>query len=186
MRVSVTGADGDLERRIDFNVARIAYAPSANEYLAVWSADALATNDELEVFARRVGAGSPPQPAATPTPTPTPAADTTAPVLTLRAAKRQRIRSGRVRLRVRSSEACRLTVRARLRAGRKTRRFATQRHSLAAGTELEVALPLTRRLRRLARSALRHDRRAIVRLSLGAVDAAGNASTATSKVALRR
>ena len=51
-RVSRMGADGDPERTAVFPA--IAYNPVVNEALVVWQGDGLATNDETEVFGRRL------------------------------------------------------------------------------------------------------------------------------------
>ena len=62
-RISSTGADGDANRGVSFSA--IAPNPAADEYLVVWHADDLALDDEIEVFARRLGIVPA---AATPTP----------------------------------------------------------------------------------------------------------------------
>jgi hypothetical protein len=71
-RISNTGADGDATR--DAEDAVLAYNPTANEYVVVWQADGLATNDEFEIFGRRFDptvASTPVQPPpAAPTPPP--------------------------------------------------------------------------------------------------------------------
>jgi|GEM_PF-2153359 len=52
LRISNAGTDGDPER--DAFGAALAANPTANEYLVVWGGDGLATNDELEIFGRRL------------------------------------------------------------------------------------------------------------------------------------
>jgi hypothetical protein len=54
-RVSTTGPEGDADRGA--SDARVAHSPRANEYLVVWEADGLPTDDEEEIFGQRVGAG---------------------------------------------------------------------------------------------------------------------------------
>ncbi len=52
-RVSNTGTDGDDDR--DAGAPAIGFAPSVNQYLVVFSADGLATDDEDEIFGQRLG-----------------------------------------------------------------------------------------------------------------------------------
>lgn len=51
-RISVTGPDGDPAR--DADVPAIAYNPQAHNFLVTWRADALTTDNDREIFARRV------------------------------------------------------------------------------------------------------------------------------------
>ena len=53
VRVSTTGADGDAAR--DTVDPSVAYNPDRGEYLVTWSADGLASDDEFEIFAQRLG-----------------------------------------------------------------------------------------------------------------------------------
>lgn len=53
-RISVTGADGDATR--DVFTPTVAYNAKTNEYLVAWQADALATDDEFEIFGQRLSA----------------------------------------------------------------------------------------------------------------------------------
>jgi hypothetical protein len=76
-RISTTGADGDTNREVE--EPAMAYNPQRNEYLVAWQADALATDNEFEILARRSGAGAPPPPGTT-EPAPPPS-DTTEPLL---------------------------------------------------------------------------------------------------------
>lgn len=52
IRISTTGTDGDTARSA--SDPAVAYNSRANEYLIVWTADALATDDETEIFAQRL------------------------------------------------------------------------------------------------------------------------------------
>jgi len=54
-RISATGTDGDPER--DALNPAVTYDPAADEYMVVWQADGLATNDEEEIFGQRISAG---------------------------------------------------------------------------------------------------------------------------------
>jgi len=58
LRVSNAGTDGDPEREA-FSPA-LASNPTANEYLVSWVGDGLATNDEYEIFGRRLAEPIPP------------------------------------------------------------------------------------------------------------------------------
>jgi Ca2+-binding RTX toxin-like protein len=53
LRVSQTGVDGDPARGVSRGPG-VAYNPQANEYLIVWSADGLATDNEYEIFGQRL------------------------------------------------------------------------------------------------------------------------------------
>ena len=52
-RVSTTGGDGDAAR--DAGSPSVASNSQAGEYLVSWSSDGLATNDDVEIFAQRLG-----------------------------------------------------------------------------------------------------------------------------------
>ncbi len=84
-RISITGSDGDTNREVE--EPSVAYNPQANEYLIAWDADALATNDEQEIFARRSGGG--------PLPVPPAVTDTIAPTVSGFGLSRKRFRVGR-------------------------------------------------------------------------------------------
>ena len=76
-RISTTGADGDTNREVE--EPAMAYNPQRNEYLVAWQADAVATDNEFEIFARRSGAAAPPL--GTTEPAPPPPSDTAGPLL---------------------------------------------------------------------------------------------------------
>ena len=114
---------------------------------------------------------------------PPPAADTTPCVLEL-AARGTRVVTVRryLRLRVRSNEACRLTITGRVRG---IARFRTLRRTVKAGTttlKLRLSRPANRRLRH----AVRGKRSVRVRLRVRGVDAAGNERVLTRRVRVRR
>jgi Ca2+-binding RTX toxin-like protein len=52
LRISQVGRDGDASRDAGFSA--LAYNSSSDEYLAAWQGDGLATDDEVEVFGRRL------------------------------------------------------------------------------------------------------------------------------------
>ena len=52
LRISNAGTDGDEERRAV--LPALASNPTANEYLAVWAGDGLETENEFEIFGRRL------------------------------------------------------------------------------------------------------------------------------------
>ena len=53
-RISNVGSDGDASR--DATTPAVAYSSTANEYLAAWEGDGLATDEEYEIFGQRVSA----------------------------------------------------------------------------------------------------------------------------------
>jgi glucose/arabinose dehydrogenase len=118
-----------------------------------------------------------------PAPSAPPAADKRPPVLTLRAATRQRPwRTGTVRLQVRCDENCSVQVRgtfsiarAKARAARTPAlRTAQGRARLAAGARVTIKLKVSKTVRRSLARALRRHRVVRVRLAVDAKDAAGN------------
>jgi glucose/arabinose dehydrogenase len=131
------------------------------------------------------GTGAPPGP----TPGPAPgagtgtAADTTAPVLTLRAAARQHPwRSGVVRLRAGCDEACTVTAGGAFvitrgggaHAAVVRLRTATGRAEVPAGGSAALSLKVSARVRRTLARALARGRRVSVRFAVAARDGAGN------------
>jgi Ca2+-binding RTX toxin-like protein len=54
-RISNTGTEGDASTDV-FDRPAVVYNSQANEYLVVWLADGLGTNDELEIFGQRLSA----------------------------------------------------------------------------------------------------------------------------------
>jgi hypothetical protein len=54
-RISTTGTDGDATR--DASEVGVAFNPALGQYLAVWRADGLATNNENKIFGQRLGSG---------------------------------------------------------------------------------------------------------------------------------
>jgi hypothetical protein len=126
-----------------------------------------------------------------------PAADLRAPAFTLlRAAKRQHaLRTGFVSVRVRCDEQCRLRATGRVLITRTRARAAaasalktrSARATVVANTATTLRLRLSRATRRAVKRALsRPHRRAFVRISLRATDAAGNARTRTVRVQIVR
>ena len=123
----------------------------------------------LDVSAASGGAGG-----GTTTPPP---ADTTAPTLAVRARRRQRV----LRLRgavayARCNEASSLRASGVLRIGRRRVRMRAAAAAVQADARTRLRVRLTRHGVRVLRRALRRGRRASVRLSLRATDAAGNRS----------
>jgi hypothetical protein len=107
------------------------------------------------------------------------AADVTAPTVEARAGRRLR-RGGVVLVRVRrASEACRVSVGGSVSIRRHARRFRLRGASaqLAQGGSVRLAMALGRRGRGAARRALANRRRVRARITVRAVDAAGNRST---------
>jgi hypothetical protein len=117
-----------------------------------------------------------PAPTAAP---PSPAGDTVAPGLRVRL---RGIRNRRLRVSLRCSEACRVTVNSRL---RRVRRLNVRHRSLAAGRQVLMRVKLSRKVVRRMQRALR--RRGFVRVvvTVRAVDAAGNAGVVTRRGRIR-
>jgi hypothetical protein len=129
--------------------------------------------------------------------TPVAVADTRAPAFTLlRAAKRQHaLRTGYVSLRVRCDEQCTLRATGRVLISRTRARSAaasplrtrSATSTVVANTRTSLRLRLSRATRRAVKRALsRRHRRADVRISLRATDAAGNARRRTLRVRIVR
>jgi glucose/arabinose dehydrogenase len=118
------------------------------------------------------GGGSPP-----------PAADTTPCTVRLTAGGTRLVTVRRyLRLTVRSSEACRLTITGRVPGKVK---FRTLRRSVAAHRTVALKLRLTRAANRKLARAVRGRRSATVRLRLRSVDAAGNERVLSRRVRVR-
>jgi glucose/arabinose dehydrogenase len=113
-----------------------------------------------------------------------PPEDTTAPTLRARVKRRQRVlrRRGAIAY-VRCSEPCSVAATGRLRIGRRSYRMRRAARTAQAGRRARLRLRLTRRGRKSLRRALRHKRKASVRLTLSATDVAGNRSPAVRRVA---
>jgi hypothetical protein len=139
------------------------------------------------------GGGTPPPgplttpPVTTPGPGPLPPAaprDITRPALSVSGSRTQRPRRG-VRVRVRSDEAASVSARVTVRIGARTVRSRRARATLGAGRATTIVLRFSRAdLRRLARAL--GGRRLPARVSVTATDAAGNATTRTLTLRLRR
>jgi hypothetical protein len=107
-------------------------------------------------------------------PPPPPAADVTAPDFAARAGRRLR-RGGAILVRVRRpSEACRVTARGSVSLRGRTYRLRRTSAQLAQGGSVRLGLILGRRGVTAARRALRNGRRVEARITVAAVDAAGN------------
>jgi hypothetical protein len=72
-RISTVGTDCDFTRGA--RRPALAYNGTSQEYLVAWQGDGLATDDESEIFGRRVGAGTPTAPSACTPATPSPDTD---------------------------------------------------------------------------------------------------------------
>jgi glucose/arabinose dehydrogenase len=112
----------------------------------------------------------------------TTAPDATAPNVRVRFL-RPPVKNRRLRVALRCSEACRVTVNSRL---RKVRRLTTRHRSLAAGQRTVVRMKMSRKVARRMRRALR--RRGYVRVvvTVRAADAAGNVQTVTKRGRVKR
>lgn len=118
------------------------------------------------------------------TPPPPPAADTTPCALTVKAKGTRRVTKRRwLRLTVRSTENCRLTITGRVPG---VARFRTLHRSVRAGHTVALKLRLTKRANRRLAHAVRGTRSRRVRLRVLSVDAAGNAKAISRRVRVRR
>jgi hypothetical protein len=144
-----------------------------------------------------VADASPPPPVAPPPAAATPPAaavpaDTSPPVIRVRAARRQRVeRKGFVALRISCNERCTVRVRGTAVLGRRRAAAAaapklgtrTVRRTLGAGHTTRLRLRVSRRVRATIHRALRRPRRAAtIRIAVTATDAARNASRRTVHV----
>jgi hypothetical protein len=106
-------------------------------------------------------------------------ADTTAPKVTLLAARRQHVlRTRRFVAKVSCDEQCALRVSAK--------RSKVRRATAAAGARLRIVLRPSRRALRLWRRAVRRHQAVVIRIHVRATDAAGNASTRSARVRVLR
>jgi glucose/arabinose dehydrogenase len=127
--------------------------------------------------------GPPPGPPAA-GPPPGPAPDTTPCGLAVRSyGRRAVVRRRHLRVRVRATERCRVTVTGRIRG---VARFRTAHRTLPANRGVTVRLRLSGHGVRALRHALRRHRTVTVRLRVRGLDAAGNARTVNRRVGLRR
>ena len=111
-------------------------------------------------------------------------ADTTPPGVAVRlTGVRRLLKTRRLGVRVRCSEACQATIRPRL---RHVKRLATRRRSLASNTTKTVLLKLSKATVKRLRARVR--RRGFVRISVNvrAVDAAGNVTAVTKRGRVKR
>jgi glucose/arabinose dehydrogenase len=133
----------------------------------------------LRINPNAPGTGGSACPAASPPAPPGggPSYDLTAPVLSARAPRRQRVLRHRgVVLYVRCDEHCSANIGGTLLLRHRRLRLPLVRAALVAGRRARLVLPLRPRARRIVRRALRHHRHPRVTLRLRATDAAGNRS----------
>jgi glucose/arabinose dehydrogenase len=132
-------------------------------------------------------APAPPRASAAPAPGAGAAADRRPPVVTLRAARRQRVlRKGYVAGRVRCDEACRVRLSGVMRIGSRRVRLRVADASLAAGRSVTLRVKFSARSRRSLRRAARRGRVVRFVLTAGAFDAARNATRRQTVVRLVR
>jgi hypothetical protein len=190
MRVSATGPMGAYGSS-GWQPA-LAWSPQRGEALVAWEAAGVGALDsyESEIYARRLG--TPPLGEAGPQgqgETEPSELDTSAPALTLRAARRQRLRRDRrIAVRAACDEACAVAVSAAVRIAGRRRPVARTGSSqpLAAAARTRVRLRLSRRGAARVLRALRGGRRVTVAFAATATDAAGNASRGQARSRLVR
>ncbi len=124
------------------------------------------------------GAGTAPAIAATP--------DRTAPKLTLTGKKIQRaLKAKRLVLAARCNERCKLVAVAKVRIGKKKVVLGRVKVTASSGAKAKLKIKLRKKALAKLRKAMKH-RKAKVILSVRAVDAAGNRTTASRRVTVKR
>jgi hypothetical protein len=193
-RLSNAGADGDTTREAFFTDVAFNRSPAGpNEYMAIWYGDGLETNDEFEVFGRRVGGsgspcvttlppgggggggggGTPAPPAPSPPP---PGGNERVVTLTLSGASTQRgLRAKAILVRAACDQACTVTASGSLTipGASKTYRLRSVKRSLAAGKRVSLRLKLSSKVIRTARRALRKRKRVRATVRLTAQNSSG-------------
>ncbi len=118
-----------------------------------------------------------------------PEADRTAPAVSLTRTRTQHpLRTGRVTVNPRCSEACELRVKGRIFVGGKRRvgGLRTDSRALEADVRAKLTARLTKYGAGIIAPALRRGQRVVVRLTIRATDAAGNTSSRDQVVRIRR
>ena len=200
LRVSDSGG-ADTTRAAFFpDVAYNSGSQGPNAYLAVWYGDGLETNDELEVFGRRLGVeqpcttsnGSgggttPPPPPPAPAPTP-PVTSNKVIKVSVNASSTQKVRSKALMLRAGCDQACTLTASARVTVpgASKVFRLRSVTRSLAANKRVTLKLKLSGKTLRAIKSGLKKGKRISARVTLTAKTTAGGSGTSRKSILLRR
>jgi hypothetical protein len=114
------------------------------------------------------------------------AADRTAPKLTLAAKRTQRaLKAKRLVLSARCNEPCRLLAVAKVRIGKKKVVLGRAKVTAASGHKVKIKVKLSRKALARLRKAMKHGKAKVI-LSVRAVDAAGNRTTASRRVTVKR
>ena len=112
--------------------------------------------------------------------------DKIAPKLRLAAKKIQRaLKRKRLVLSARCNERCKLAVVAKVRIGKKKVVLARAKATAPSGTKVKIKLKLSKKKLAKLRKAMKHGKAKVI-LSVRAVDAAGNRTTASRKVTVKR
>ncbi len=128
-----------------------------------------------------------PDPTPGPPPPPPNGGDVTAPVLKVRATKRQRVlRNKGVVVFGRCNEACAMTLSARLRIGKRTYTLRGVKRQGTANQRLRLKATLTKRQLKALRKAVEQGKRPKLRLALTAADGASNRQVVRRTVRVRR
>jgi hypothetical protein len=174
--------------------------PAQGDRVFVETADQLLPNFDsdarVDVYAARLGTAQPPPPNPTPTPPGNeppgdepPLVDSLAPGLGLSGKAVQKIlQQGAVVVLGSCDEACTLIATGTLSVpgASKVYRLRRARRSASAGTRVMLRLKVPRKAVSAARKALRRGRRVQARVTIVALDAAGNRRTATRRIRARR
>jgi hypothetical protein len=195
VRLSNMGAAGDSTREALFPAT--AWNSQANDFLATWYGDGLATDDEYEVFARRVGT---PQSCATPPPgggggggggggstSPPPAGEPPSKVVVLSVnaqSTQKALRAKAITVRVMCDKACTMNASGRLSVpgASKTYRARSVKRSLTANKRVTLKLKLSTKTIRAAKRALKKKKKVRATIDLRATSAAGGSTKSTKRI----
>lgn len=199
VRLSNTGAAGDTSREAFFPATT--YNSQANEFFANWYGDPLATDDEFEIYARRVE--SSPQPCATSngggggggggggaggggtTPPPSGNPPSKVVVLNVSAQSTQKaLRAKALVVRARCDQACTMNASGRLTVpgASKTYRARSVKRTLTANQRVTLKLKLSTKTIRAAKRALKKKKRVRAVIDLRAANTAGGQTKSTKRI----
>jgi len=186
-RISTTSSLTDATRQA-FE-SKVAFNPVAKEYMTVWYGDALAVNNDIEVFGRSIDATDPASPGTPANPTPAnPTPSDNSVELSLTARKKQKALKQKALLASAgcAKEACtvaatgtvnipRASAARKLKLGKVTK-------SLAAGTKTTLKLKLSSKARKAIKKALKKRAKVTAQIVVTATDTAKNQSKRTVSV----
>jgi hypothetical protein len=192
IRLSNTGAAGDSSRAAFFPAT--AWNSTNDEFLATWYADGLETDDDFEIFARRVE--SSPQPCvpatggggggggggSTPPPSEPPSKVV---ILSVTAQSSQKaLRTKALVVKAMCDQACTMSASGRLTVpgASKTYKARTVKRSLTANKRVTLRLKLSTKTIRAAKRALKKKKKVRATIDLKATNSAGGQTKSTKKI----